>query len=403
MKIPSLNNLLLGSQYIGIEHFSSNNEEKIAFLLVEKKKEELVITQKNKLTYSDTLPDKLDKKLPFYLVINNNQVIQKEITETDTSDEKLLHKSFPNVAWNEFYYEIWRLKTKSFIAISRKTYINEVVSKYKKQGVSIVGISLGVCTITEMVNYTQKKELTTNHQSILLNEENQIINTRVNDLAVDLDINGLSIQNSHTLAFAGILRLLQNFTSTSGNLVDYNHQLHDDYNQRSFFYKGIQIIIGVLLAILLINFFVFNNYYKKSQDISEKLLLSNSSKEVIKATKDRIIEKEKQLYNATGSSSVKSSLLINQITNKIPRSILLSELTFSPIEKKVKTEEVIIFEEKTIIIVGTTLNNEDFTKWIEQIEKLNFIDKVVITGFGKNEVSETIFSVKLILKKNETK
>jgi hypothetical protein len=403
MKIPSLNNLLLGSQYIGIEHFSSNNEEKIAFLLVEKKKEELVITQKNKLTYSDTLPDKLDKKLPFYLVINNNQVIQKEITETDASDEKLLHKSFPNVAWNEFYYEIWRLKTKSFIAIGRKTYVNEIVSKYKKQGVSIVGISLGVCTITEMVNYTKKKELTTNHQSISLNEENQIINTRVNDLAVDLDINGLSIQNSHVLAFASLLRLLQNFTSTSGNLVDYNRQLHDDYNQKSFFYKGMQTIIGVLLTILLINFFVFNNYYKKSQDISEKLLLGNSSKEVIKATKDRIIEKEKQLYNATGSSSVKSSLLINQITNKVPPSILLSELTFSPIEKKVKTEEVIIFQEKTIIIVGTTLSNEDFTKWIEQMEKLNFIDKVVITGFGKNEVSETIFSVKLILKKNETK
>lgn len=38
MTFPSLKNILLGKKYMGIEHFSLDNEEKIALLLIEKKK-----------------------------------------------------------------------------------------------------------------------------------------------------------------------------------------------------------------------------------------------------------------------------------------------------------------------------------------------------------------------------
>ncbi|OUD35035.1 general secretion pathway protein, partial [Flavobacterium psychrophilum] len=250
MTFPSLKNILLGKKYMGIEHFSLDNEEKIALLLIEKKKNELVITQKDKRTYSTILPEKFDKKLPFYLVINTNQVIQKEISEIDTSDEKLLHKAFPNLPWNEFYYEIWRLKTKSVIAISRKTYVNEIVSVYQKQGISIVGISLGICSISGIVNYSPKEELATNHQNISLKEENQIITAKTTPLSIIYDINGLEIPSTHLLAFSGILRLLLNNRLTSGNLTDYNYALYDNYNQKSFFSKGIQVMVGLLLVIL---------------------------------------------------------------------------------------------------------------------------------------------------------
>ena len=383
---------------MGIEHFSLDNEEKIALLLIEKKKNELVITQKDKRTYSTILPEKFDKKLPFYLVINTNQVIQKEISEIDTSDEKLLHKAFPNLAWNEFYYEIWRLKTKSVIAISRKTYINEIVSVYQKQGISVVGISLGICSISGIVNYSSKEEVATNHQNISLKEENQIISSKTNPLSINYNINELEIPSTHLLAFSGVLRLLLSNRLTTGNLTDYNHVLYDNYNQKSFFSKGIQIIIGLLLVILLFNFFIFNNYYKKVQDILEQLLLNNTSQEEILKIKERVKIKELKVQNVLGISSTRCSLLINEITKQIPSSILLTELIYNPLEKKIKTEEPIIIQEKTITVSGTTINNVAFTKWIEEIEKFKFIKEVVITNFGKNETAETIFSIKLILK-----
>jgi hypothetical protein len=398
MTFPSLKNILLGKKYMGIEHFSLENEEKIALLQIENKKNELVITQKDKRTYSSILPEKFDKKLPFYLVINTNQVIQKEISEIDASDEKLLHKAFPNLAWNEFYYEIWRLKTKSVIAISRKTYINEIVSVYQKQGISVVGISLGICSISGIVNYAPKEELATNHQNISLKEENQILTAKSTALNINYVINGLDIPNTHLLAFSAVLRLLVNNQLTTGNLTEYNHILYDYYNQKSIFSKGIQAIIILLLVILLINFFVFNHYYRKAQDISEQLLSNNTSQEEILKTKERVKIKELKVQNVLGISSTQSSLLINKITKQVPSSIILTELIYNPLEKKIKTDEPITTQEKIITVSGTTLNNSAFTKWVEEIEKFKFIKEVIITDFGKNETPETLFSVKLILK-----
>lgn len=398
MTLPSLTSLLLGKQYIGIEHFSLNKEEKIAVLLVEKKKEELMIIKKDKVSYSETLPEKWDKTLPFFLVVNTNQVIQKEVQGIEASDEKLLHKGFPNTNWDVFYFEIWRLKTKSIVAISRKIYVDELLSNYHKQGISIAGISLGVCSIAEIINYSKEKELFTNHQTISWSEETPIVTANAAAIDSTYDINGLEVQNSHVLAFAGILRLLLNGTTNTGNLINYSHQLRENHNQRSFFSKGLKIMIGVLLTILLINFLTFTHYFKLAEETSESLLLSKSSLEEVIKTKQRIQAKEQKVKNVVVMTSSQSSLIINEITKRIPQSILLTELVYHPLEKKIKPEEPILTQEKVVTLSGTTIDNAAFTLWVETLEQLKWINQVIITRFGKNDLNETEFSIKLILK-----
>lgn len=397
MNIPSLRNILLGKQYIGIEHFSLNSEEKIAVLLVEKKKRELLITKKDKVSYSEILPEKWDKKLPFFLVVNTNQVIHKEVVGIEISDEKLLNKAFPNTNWDEFYFEIWRLKEKSLIAISRKIYINELLFNYKRQGVLIAGISLGVCSISEITKYSDERELFTNNQTVSWSEDARIVRSNSGDLNTTYTINDLPIQNCHLLVFSGILRLLLNETANTGNLINSSQELHENYNQRSFFVKGVKLIVGIVLSILVVNFLFFTHYYKLAQETSENLLLSKSSLEEIIKAKHRIQSKEQKIRNVIATSSSQSSFLINEITKRIPQSVLLSELIYLPLEKKIKIEETIVAQEKIISLSGTTIDNVTFTHWIEEIEQLKWIDQVIIMRFGKNDLNETEFSIKLIL------
>lgn len=393
----SLHNFLLGKQYIGIEHFTINNEDKVALLLVEKQKEGLVISKKDRVSYNGKIAEKWDTKLPFFVVINSNQVIQKEVLGVEPSDEKLLHKSFPNTNWDEFYYEIWRLKTKSVVAIARKSYVTALLEDYQNQKITIAGISLGVCSIADIIAYTEENSLYTNHQNIS-KEEAQIISASSLESAVTYTINDLQIENRQLLAFSGILRLILNNTLNTGSIISYSDELYDDYNQKTFFNKGIKIMVGAALGILLLNFIFFTHYYKLAQESSEILLVNKSSIEDVSKIKQRIIVKEEKVKDIDGRMTSRSSLIINEIANKVPSSILLTELTFNPLEKKIKADEAILTKDKIITISGTTIANQSFTKWVEDIEKLQYIDKVLITHFGKNEENETTFSINLTLK-----
>ncbi len=393
----SLHTFLLGKEYIGVEHFTINNEDKVALLLVEKKKEGLLISKKDRVSYNGKIAEKWDTKLPFFVVINSNQVIQKEVLGVEPSDEKLLHKSFPNTNWDEFYYEIWRLKTKSVIAIARKSYVTALLEDYQNQKITIAGISLGVCSIADIIAYTEENNLYTNHQNIF-KEETQIISASSLESAVTYTINDLQIENRQLLAFSGILRLILNNTLNTGSIISYSDELYDNYNQKTFFNKGIKIMVGIVLGILLLNFIFFTHYYKLAQESSEILLVNKSSIEDVSKIKQRIIVKEEKVKDIDGRMTSRSSLIINEIANKVPSSILLTELTFNPLEKKIKADEAILTKDKIITISGTTIANQSFTKWVEDIEKLQYIDKVLITHFGKNEDNETTFSINLTLK-----
>jgi len=393
----SLNNFLLGKQYIAAEHFTLNSEDKIALLLVENKKEGLVINKKDRVGYNGSIAEKWDAKLPFFLIINTNQVIQKEISGIDPSDEKLLHKSFPNTNWDEFYYEIWRVKTKSVIAIARKSYVDALLENYKNQKIEVAGISLGVCSIADVMGYSDENQFFTNYQ-LVSKEESPIISLNSLETSITYTINELQIENRQLLAFSGILRLLINNTANTGSALSYSEELYDNFIQNSFFSKGIKVMVGIILGILVLNFIFFSHYYKLAQESSETLLVNKSSIEDVSKIKQRIIVKEEKVKDIDGRMLSRSSLLINEITNKVPSSILLTELTFNPLEKKVKAEEPILTKDKLIAISGTTIANQDFTKWVEEIEKLKWIDKVLITHFGKNEENETTFSINLTLK-----
>jgi hypothetical protein len=398
MTFPSITSLLLGKQYIGVEHFTLNSEEKVALLLVESKKEGLVIAKKDRVSYTQKIAEKWDVRLPFCLIVNTNQVIQKEVSGTETSDEKLLHKAFPNTNWEEFYFEIWRLKTKSIIAITRKTYLDEIVNQYEKQKIAIAGVSLGVCGLSEILEYVKEEQIFTNNQSVSKVEDNQIIAAAVHESSVNYVINELEIENRHLLAFSGIVRLLLNAPVNSGSIISYSDEAYDGYNQKQFFTKGVKVVIGIVLAILLLNFVFFTHYYKLAQETTETVLVNKSSLEDVTKIKQRIIIKEEKVKNSIGKTDSQSSLLINEIAKEIPSSIVLTELTFNPLEKKIKAEETVLTTDKVIIVKGTTLANDGFTHWIETIEKIKWIDKVLITHFGKNEANETEFAIKITLK-----
>lgn len=398
MNLFSLKKNVIGKHYIGVEHFSFLNEEKIAILQTENKKGEVVITKKDKVTYLGFIPEKWNKKLPFFLVLNTNQVLHKEVVGVENIDEKLLFKAFPNTNLEEFYFEIWRLNNRSMVALSRKSYVDDVITVYKQQGISISGISLGACGVVEICDYFAKEEVVTNHQVISWRDDDSMITTSALEMEETLQLNGLSINNSQILSFCGILRLINQNTQNTGSIIDCSNKLYENHIQQSFFAVGLKVMLSTLFLLLFFNFIAFSHYYSLASETSENILLHNSLDSRIASIKQRVNRKEQKVKNGLSDNFSESTIIINEIARRIPSTILLSELVYQPLEKKIKDDETIIINDKTILISGKIVENMAFTKWIESVELLKQIDNVVITHFGKNDMNETEFSVKLTLK-----
>lgn len=394
MILSKLNKILLGNRYVGVELFSLNGDDGAALVTIEKKNNELIILNKEKRGSFEKIIDKADKKLPIFLTINNNHVIHKEIEGIDVLDSKLFHKAFVNIKIEDFLYQIWRLDNRSIIAICRKSYIDELLLKTKQYGIQVSSINIGMCGISHIKDFLTYK-VETNTQTINIESDLILLQNADNKSIKIYDVNGLDVQNTYLLAFSNVLGSILKNKTTSGNVKQLNDSLIDEYYQSSFFRKGFKFIVYSLLVILLFNFFVFNYYFKKSNETDISVQSDHEITQKMKTVSERLKYKEESLRNLNSSLSVKSSYIINEIVKNIPNSILLNEFTYHPTEKKIKTDEEILYLDNTLMISGKTINSNEFTNWLEKIESLKWIKSTTIIHFGKNENNESDFTIKL--------
>ena len=392
--MASLANILLGKRYIGLEFFSRENREEVSFLLLQKKKDGLVISEKKIFTSRETLLSQ-KHKYPTVVVANNEKVLQKEAAGIDPNDKKLLHKAFPNLQADEFYYEIWRRESSSVIAICRKSYIDGLIAEIGKN-YPIAGISLGITSLSNLTVFGVPEVITTNTQWITPHNDNLFESSGLLPLA-EYDINGLSIPNTHLLSFSSTLQLLIP-GGTTGTITANNQTLFETFRQKAFFEKGLRLSIIVILALLLANFFLFTYYFDNATDMAQAVSVNRSGIENIAKIKTRIGDKEKRLEDFTVGGTSASSTLLNEVARLIPTSITLTGMVYNPLEKKVKEEEKVMITEKITTVSGYTLNDSAFTHWIENIEKLEPVKKVTIVSFGNDDENRTAFSVQIELR-----
>ena len=228
-----LQNILSGKNYIGIECFSVNNEDSYAFLQVTRKKGNLEITRKEIFEENQLKAEKT--KLLASLIINNNHVLQKEVLGTDNNDKKLLHKGFPNIQLDEFYYEIWRKGNTSIIAVCRKSYIDEKI-KLLSESFRIASISLGLCSLANITDFVNDTSVVTNTQRITLETEENSLSVYSGEKVI-YDVNGLAVDNRWIIAFAGVLDSIIAAGKTTGSTVELKSTLAEKFRQKAFFEK----------------------------------------------------------------------------------------------------------------------------------------------------------------------
>ena len=393
-----LKHIKYGSLYGAVEYQKSDNGEKLALFLLKKKRNEFMKETQKQLNSFDELIKNLNKEQHLYIIINNNQVLSKSITK-ELDFNKAVQIAFPALKLNDFYYEIIQLETSTYVSICRKEYINRLLASFKNKHIHIIGFSLGNSAITALHSIINFSNFSTSNATIATSENKLVsIDSKIELEEIFYNINGIDISTNYILALAGIIKYYTNQHTTSSNFVEDNLLISKTFSQKKLVNTGLKFGLGLLFILLLINFFLLDYYTNKIAVLNEKTQINQASKEKINLLRKDLEIKKKLVDAIVQSTNSKTSLYFDQIGAYIPTSILLSSIEYQPVVKNVEENKKIELNQNVIVIKGTSLNGDNFSNLIKNIENLNWIKSVEIVDYGTGKKMITIFELKLSLK-----
>ena len=163
--------LIYGHNFCAVEHAYNSSYQ---ILELTKKRRELVISKLENYTSQKAVFESLKNKKHLFLVLNNEQILSKNIPTAGISEDRLVKTAFPTIVLQDFYVEILKNDSTSFIAICRKDVIDTLIQEYAARGICVIDFSLGNLAVKNVQSYLQESQISTSNACIIL-ENNKII------------------------------------------------------------------------------------------------------------------------------------------------------------------------------------------------------------------------------------
>jgi len=391
-----------GNHFCGIEHTIQSGEELIYTTILKKSKNTVDVENSFKDNSIGNTITKLRKEQHIFLVINNDQVLLKHIKSEQVELEKLVYKAYPNINIDEFFYEIMSQENNHFVSICRKDYVNELVAEYKAHSKFVINISLGNALASEISHFVQEKLFVTSNANISLeNHKISSIEKKEIESIKTYKINGLEITSEQILSFSAALAVVLKNFNTITNFDLLKKAVKSDYLHSRYHSLFLKFGLLSILGILLVNFLIFNHYFNQVSTLQQTSQINQTTKQKILEINEEVTKSQKMVEDMLNSNISKSSFYVNAIIMKLPNSILLSELNYQPIIKRIKTGKTIEVEKNIMLLSGKSNNSELFSKWVTDLEATNWIKKVEISNYHDASKSLSDFSLKLSIENDK--
>ncbi|AXT61360.1 hypothetical protein D1816_13725 [Aquimarina sp. AD10] len=382
---------------LAIEHSQRDGNYHILGLELALKKGELDIVNRFIVTSIGQLSSTIKNLGKASLAITDTQILTKELSSVGT-DNEILSEAFPNLNLDDFYYQILKTSTKSFVAVCRKQHIDSIIQQYQKAKIEITEISLGNLKMAALSSHIDSDEISSNSAIIKVdNGEISAMLPKGNTTENIYTIEGLTLDYTYTLPLAIALNYFLHQINTTGSIEIKNQSIANEYKESQFFKKTLQFGIGFLLISLLINFFVFNTKYKKWQELQGEIQVYTTQNESIKNQQESVDTKEAIVKSILNTGFSKSSLYIDQIIKSQPTTVILNSFVYQPISKTIRSDKPIAITKNMISVAGNSIDKADFTTWINTIESLDFVDTVTIIKYGIDKKNISSFEIMINL------
>lgn len=390
--------LKYGNHFCGIEHCTIEGEEALYSVVLKRNKNELVLNVTFKESDIESLVTKLPKKQHVSLIINSDKVATKLIQGQFKDGLTALNNAFPNIDIDAFLYEVIIQKNSCVVSICRKEDVDNLIRQYSSQGISIIDIGLGVSKVMDLTQWLPRDEITLSNTQLIL-ENNQIVDIEKAKPPIDFayNVNGVNIQSPFILALSGALSSVLQSRVIETNYSKRINELQEVFKQKRFFSQYLKIGLATIFGILLVNFIVFNHYFNKVNALSEVAQFNQSTNDKVKALSEEVAKSQKLYEDVLKISNSKSSFFLNSIAQSLPSTILLKQVNYQPLVKRIKTDQPIELNLNTIEINGLSSDSEGFSEWVQELEGNEWISKLEIMDYSDVSKKESLFKLKAML------
>jgi len=103
---------------------------------------------------------------------------------------------------------------------------------------------------------------------------------------------------------------------------------------------------------------------------------TGSKKDELTALDASVKQKQERVETLSAFSNSKATYYLDLFAQRIPTSILLSEIKYQPLAKPVREKKPILLEEGNLMVAGISKDVNEFSFWIEELEKYEWIRSV---------------------------
>lgn len=390
--------LKYGSTYCGVEHsFNATNVPVFNILSLKKKKKELQIeNSKQFLEESDVFSFLKDQKHVF-LTINTDQVLTKITDYIDEDEVKTIQNTFQNLNLKDFYYSVNSYNNTVFVTICRKVYVDDIIDRYKKKGIDVIGFSIGNTIVENIIPYIEETHFFTSNAKVTLSNEEIITIDSIFEQEYYI-INELDVSSNDIVPLSGVLfgyfQGEKNITGFQGKIAE----LKKDFLDKRIFKVGLNFSLGLLLIILLINFLLFSSYSTKVNHLNSDLLIDENQKAKVTQLQEQIRVKEDLIKDLNNVLQSEISKYIDEIAVTVPKTILLDELNYQPLKSSVRFDKEMLFNKGSIVVKGTTKKDAEFSSWTGKFGKKKWIEEIIFQDFSNSKKGTSNFEFLIKIK-----
>lgn len=388
-----------GTVFYGLEVFQVQDNVRYRLLEVKRKKEELIISKSVSFDELTDLKDHAQPSKPTYLVFNTASVMTKLFeSHVQMNNEAIVSQRFPGLNFDNFYFQIMKLENSSTLSVVKKDALDALLIQLRGLKFNVAGFSLGPSAFQTLLPHIQNETLLTNTEQLTLDPTKKGISKISKIVPTEMTtytINGLKVENSELLSFAGVLNLLTNPIPENSNFRDVYQNHASSFRSNRMFRLLLGSFLVIILLILLGNFLLFSHYHSAVQNSSEHLALDIENKKALSTLRQRVEEKETKVDMVLSGSTSKSSFYLDELGATVPGSVVLSEILYQPFLKPIQEKKQIELHKNRIEVLGTCRESEDFSSWVTKLEGLEWIASVETMDYDYHSRNSSIFKIRI--------